>query len=438
MSSSVEANLARVREGIKTHDYETRSNHVSESHINHARILQEHEDAIREHERRLEDHRCAMEGHRRKRRRDSDSHKGRERGRDQNERGLRFRFKEKGQRSDSGRRHKKERRNEDRDRSQDRKSERRNGNLESFVAHPFARPSASPPPYLDPTLDPRTRSASTSEAPQDDHDTDAAFRTSLFDALADDEGAATYWEAVYGDPIHVYPRPKVPGGDTSHDDHEPGTLEAMNDDEYADYVKQRMWERKNPHLVREMRLREEKEQQRKKNEHERKTQGARAREGQGLDDAGGDGFMRNVDEALARGAKRKDQKRWKNAWTIYTQKWEELKALQDGSKMLDAAEIAANIPWPVVDEAKMIQKISNAGDEAIHQNEVEAFFSHAPLEEGETLLSRLKAERVRWHPDKIQHRFGGSNVGEETLKLTTKVFLAIDDLLAKERQKQHG
>src|SRR5436190_10673322 len=35
---------------------------------------------------------------------------------------------------------------------------------------------------------------------------DTAFRESLFDALADDEGAA-YWESVYGQPIHIYPRP---------------------------------------------------------------------------------------------------------------------------------------------------------------------------------------------------------------------------------------
>ena len=32
---------------------------------------------------------------------------------------------------------------------------------------------------------------------------DTAFRESLFDALADDEGAA-FWEGVYGQPIHSY------------------------------------------------------------------------------------------------------------------------------------------------------------------------------------------------------------------------------------------
>lgn len=39
----------------------------------------------------------------------------------------------------------------------------------------------------------------------------SAFRESLFDALADDEGAA-FWESVYGQPIHTYDIPSVPKG----------------------------------------------------------------------------------------------------------------------------------------------------------------------------------------------------------------------------------
>ncbi|KLU83995.1 hypothetical protein MAPG_03043 [Magnaporthiopsis poae ATCC 64411] len=39
-------------------------------------------------------------------------------------------------------------------------------------------------------------------------DADAAFRESLFDAMADDEGAA-YWEGVYGQPIHTGKRADI-------------------------------------------------------------------------------------------------------------------------------------------------------------------------------------------------------------------------------------
>src|SRR5436853_946524 len=37
---------------------------------------------------------------------------------------------------------------------------------------------------------------------------EAAFRESLFDAMADDEGAM-FWESVYGQPIHNYPKTYV-------------------------------------------------------------------------------------------------------------------------------------------------------------------------------------------------------------------------------------
>ena len=75
----------------------------------------------------------------------------------------------------------------------------------------------------------RTRSASPTpsnpfEPPPLDPET--AFRESLFDALADDEGAA-YWEGVYGQPIHIYGSQK-PGPD--------GELERMDDDEYAAFA----------------------------------------------------------------------------------------------------------------------------------------------------------------------------------------------------------
>ncbi|KAF3256669.1 hypothetical protein TWF132_003685 [Orbilia oligospora] len=56
-------------------------------------------------------------------------------------------------------------------------------------------------------------------------DPEAAFRESLFEAMADDEGAS-YWEGVYGQPIHLYERPKV--------ENEKGELEMMTDEEYAE------------------------------------------------------------------------------------------------------------------------------------------------------------------------------------------------------------
>jgi hypothetical protein len=63
---------------------------------------------------------------------------------------------------------------------------------------------------------------------------DQAFRESLFDALGDDEGAA-FWQGVYGQPIHNYP--------DTYEDEETGELERMTEEEYAQFVRRKMWEK---------------------------------------------------------------------------------------------------------------------------------------------------------------------------------------------------
>ena len=50
-------------------------------------------------------------------------------------------------------------------------------------------------------------------------------------------------------------------------------------------------------------------------------------------------------------------------------------------------------------------------------------------------LQALKAERVRWHPDKVQQRFGGA-VDEGTMKVVTGVFQVVDDLVEEERKRK--
>ncbi|KAF7587530.1 hypothetical protein BBP40_007089, partial [Aspergillus hancockii] len=131
----------------------------------------------------------------------------------------------------------------------------------------------------------RHRSASpTTDTPSETHlNTDTAFRESLFDALGDDEGAA-YWESVYGQPIHTYPIPNVPKGPN-------GELEQMSEEEYASYVRTRMWERTREGMEEEReRLRAERAKQKRRE--------ARAEEERGE-------FERAVEESLARGRERK-------------------------------------------------------------------------------------------------------------------------------------
>ncbi len=68
---------------------------------------------------------------------------------------------------------------------------------------------------------------------------------------------------------------------------------------------------------------------------------------------------------------------------------------------------------------------------------IEAFFERVPVEDRAERLRKLKAERVRWHPDKTQQRFGGE-VDDGTMKLVTGVFQVVDAMVEAERKNQDG
>jgi len=78
-------------------------------------------------------------------------------------------------------------------------------------------------------------------------DSEAAFRESLFDAMADDEGA-DYWSSIYGQPIHTYPNTYLSP--------ETGRLEKMTDEEYTEFVRTKMWEKTHQHVLEERARRE--------------------------------------------------------------------------------------------------------------------------------------------------------------------------------------
>ncbi|KAK4252303.1 hypothetical protein C7999DRAFT_27028 [Corynascus novoguineensis] len=233
-------------------------------------------------------------------------------------------------------------------------------------------------PFQDPPLSPNT-----------------AFRESLFDAMADDEGAA-YWESVYGQPIHIYAPPGGEGGAG-------GTLEQMTDEEYAAYVRQKMWERTHAGLL-EARARRERE----------RAEAHRVAEEQARID-------REMERCLRRGEERRRRREWKGRWEGYMRRWKEWE-----EKGAVAGEGGGAIPWPV---------IGGSGDDeseetVIRGEDVRAFFVNGiGLDEvGEKeFAARLKEERVRWHPDKVQQRLGGK-VDEIVMRNVTAVFQVVDAL----------
>lgn len=223
-------------------------------------------------------------------------------------------------------------------------------------------------------------------------DPDTAFRESLFDAMADDEGAQ-FWEGVYGQPIHTYPDIKQ-GPE--------GELERMTDEEYTAFVRAKMYEKTHQHLLEEKTRRDaaKKERERLANEGHKEEKEAEK-------------FRRKVEESLKRGQERKSRKNWSDKWTTYTNKWEDLAQ----GRLTKVA--VTSIPWPVESGKKR----------DITLKEVERFFLYAPTagQPTEAQLGKvLKLERVRWHPDKVQQKFGGQDVEEAVIQAVTEVFQIID------------
>lgn len=205
--------------------------------------------------------------------------------------------------------------------------------------------------------------------------------------MADDEGAA-YWEGVYGQPVHTYANEKVgPQGE----------LERMTDEEYAAHVRQKMWEKTNAGLLEEKARREEEKKKRQAEErHSRK-------------------LREEMEKSLRRGEERRQMKQWTQRWEDYIKAW----TTWDGTP--------ETIAWP----------LEHGKNGEINEQLVRAFFIHGLGLENlgeQAFIAKLKDERVRWHPDKVQQRLGGK-VNDEIMRDVTAIFQIIDRLWSDMRSK---
>jgi len=246
---------------------------------------------------------------------------------------------------------------------------------------------------------------------------DAAFRESLFDALGDDEGA-DFWQGVYGQPIHTYSR--------TYADAETGGLETMDDEQYAQYVRRKMWEKSTEGLqaAREARRRERKEE-----EARRRDQNTERPEPQTGSHAPSDFvFDFEIDASLRRGQDRRDKKRWHTIWQDYTQRWNELQKIYESRRGPSADDgeqtfLRNKIAWPV----------ESGKRKDVEPDAIEAFFHRVcdvqqidRLDSATSVTAMLKAERIKWHPDKIQQRFGFMQIEQGTMEGVTAVFQVLD------------
>lgn len=254
---------------------------------------------------------------------------------------------------------------------------------------------------------------------------DVAFRESLFDAMGDDEGAE-FWHSVYGQPIHTYSR--------TYQDANTGELESMNDEQYAQYVRRKMWERsaEGVEAERESLRKEQKEREKRRKEEPPSTHNE-PRTQTPADFT----FDFEIEASLKRGQDRKDKKKWQQAWQSYLDKWKELQNLYDSRKGTPADDVEQiylrnKIAWPVE---------SGKRKDVCH-DEVERFINKVSAsEETESMnqesikASILKSERIRWHPDKIQQRYGFLHIEQSTIEGVTAVFQIIDQMWTDKRRQ---
>ncbi|ETN39667.1 uncharacterized protein HMPREF1541_05893 [Cyphellophora europaea CBS 101466] len=249
-------------------------------------------------------------------------------------------------------------------------------------------------------------------------DPDRAFRESLFDALGDDEGA-NFWEGVYGQPIHNIPNQYV--------DAETGELETMNDEEYAQYVRRKMWEKSREGIEA---AREERRQAKARD----KAQREEDRKNADHQNPTAEGPYNNVlfdfeiEASLRRGQWRKDQKKWRELWRDYLQHWDDLQAMAKNHKPEVTQEnifLRNKIAWPVESG-----KRTDVTPEEIERFINMASGAAAPDAEtkANTLAAAVKSERVRWHPDKIQQRYGFMEIDETTMRGVTATFQVLDKM----------
>lgn len=260
----------------------------------------------------------------------------------------------------------------------------------------------TPPPYIDGHLAP-----------------DVAFRESLFDALADEAGAA-FWQGVYGQPIHNY--------SNSFTDPETGEIEIMDNEQYAAFVRRKIWEKSREGVEA---AREERKRHRNKprQDTDDENQDRPPLEVPHADVREYEIFDLEMDNSIRRANTRKKRKYWQDRWREYQRGWDNLDDLCRAYREASADHVGQvplldRIPWP----------IESGSSRDLSAPEVRKFFDHVAAhnnaggDETQVRHTMMKTERVRWHPDKMQQRYGGLCLEKHVMEHITAVFQILDEL----------
>ncbi|KAJ4422423.1 hypothetical protein N0V82_002871 [Gnomoniopsis sp. IMI 355080] len=236
-----------------------------------------------------------------------------------------------------------------------------------------------------------------------DLDPDTAFQESVLDALSDADGAA-YWQRVYGVDLSNIPRTKT--------DRITGATERTTDDERIAYARRMIFEsQKGPHVKDQERRRRRVEATRRHAEEGRGAEKIRREHKERMRAAEAHRRMQEeIERSLRRGEERRKRTEMKTKFDEYSKRWTKW----DGEQ--------TTIPWPTL----------TSGRKGITEREIRSFLVRG-LElktvGAKEFLARLKEQRVRWHPDKMQQKMGGKdNVDKAVMADITMIFQVIDTL----------
>lgn len=150
------------------------------------------------------------------------------------------------------------------------------------------------------------------------------------------------------------------------------------------------------------------------------------------------GFERAVEESLARGRERKRGRAWGVVWKRYLESWGEVdRVAAAGSSGGDSKEGGGQAGEGTKLRNLLFWPVESGKRRDVCREAVEEFMRHAPVPTGvdaegvgsrDLLVATLKAERVRWHPDKIQQRYGVLGIDDAVMRSVTEVFQIVDEL----------
>ncbi|QRV84169.1 hypothetical protein RhiJN_12185 [Ceratobasidium sp. AG-Ba] len=205
------------------------------------------------------------------------------------------------------------------------------------------------------------------------------FREKLFDAMGDDAGldgiGAHYNEYVpprWRDPGD--PTAKVAGGDLAN----------IDDEEYAEWVREGMWRRTHRAEVEAQEQAEVQKQKRKEKEKARKEETRR--------------MEREAEERRAKRQQVKQQQHAVDAWIAYDARWNQLRAGR-----AQPGELAfTDLPWPSYPPPKL-----PLSPEALSRKAVTSFLLSPLHSIGKPRKQRLREALLLYHPDRFVAKWMG-------------------------------